>query len=166
MRAPHGVDPAYRAVRAASLNYRDVALIFEKYPAPVKDDLTPLSDGAGEVVSLGPHAVKWKKGDKVIPVCLPDWIAGRRPASFLRNIGNKDDGVLQEYMIVEEQALVPMPTKYSFVEASTLACAALTSWNALTGLNRVRPGDWVLTQGTGGCSIFAIHVSLNSVYHT
>ena len=134
-------------------------MIFEKYPAPVKDDLTPLSDAAGEVVSLGPNARRWKTGDKVIPVCLPDWIGGRQRPGKFRNMGNADDGVLQEYMIVEEQALVSMPVKYSFAEGSTLACAAPTAWNALTGLKRVGPGDWVLTQGTGGVSIFAIQVS-------
>lgn len=111
---------------------RRFALIFEKYPAPVKDDLIPLSDAAGEVVSLGPNARRWTEGDKVKGVCLPDWIAGRRKSGSSRNIGNQDDGVLQEYMVVEEQALVSMPTRYSFEEGSTLACAALTAWNALT----------------------------------
>ena len=136
-------------------------MVFDKYPAPVKDDLTLLFDAAGEVISVGPHAIRWKAGDKVMPSCLPDWIAGRSKPDG-RGLGYKTDGVLQEYMLMEEHALVPMPVDYSFVEASTLACAALTAWNALTGLNRVRPGDWVLTQGTGGTSTFAIQVSLPS----
>lgn len=144
-------------MKAASLNYRDVAIIYEKYPVPVKDDLTPLSDGAGVVAAVGPNSSRFKVGDKVIPTCFSDWVTGRREET--RSLGNTNDGVLSEYMIVDEHAVVPMPNNYSFVEASTLACAALTAWNALYGLKRVMPGDWVLTEGTGGVSLFAIQVS-------
>jgi NADPH:quinone reductase-like Zn-dependent oxidoreductase len=49
-----------------------------------------------------------------------------------------------------------MPPSLSYLEASTLSCAALTAWNALYGLKPLQPGDTVLTQGTGGVSIFAV----------
>lgn len=49
-----------------------------------------------------------------------------------------------------------MPPSLSYLQASTLSCAALTSWNALYGLKPLAPGDVVLTQGTGGVSIFAV----------
>jgi NADPH:quinone reductase-like Zn-dependent oxidoreductase len=51
-----------------------------------------------------------------------------------------------------------MPSNLNFLEASTLTCAALTAWNALYGLETraLKPGQWVLTQGTGGVSIFAL----------
>lgn len=51
-----------------------------------------------------------------------------------------------------------MPEGLNFVEASTLTCAGLTAWNALYGLvgRQVKPGDWVLTQGTGGVSLFGV----------
>jgi NADPH:quinone reductase-like Zn-dependent oxidoreductase len=44
------------------------------------------------------------------------------------------------------------------LEASTLTCAGLTAWNALYGLESraLKPGQTVLTQGTGGVSIFAL----------
>jgi NADPH:quinone reductase-like Zn-dependent oxidoreductase len=43
-----------------------------------------------------------------------------------------------------------------------LSCAALTAWNALYGLETraIKPGEYVLTQGTGGVSIFALQVRL------
>jgi NADPH:quinone reductase-like Zn-dependent oxidoreductase len=109
------------------------------------------------VVAVGPNATSFKVGDKVIPTCFTDWITGR--IGETRSLGNKNDGVLREYMTVEERGLVRMPSNYTFAEASTLACAALTAWNALYGLKRVMPGDWVLTEGTGGVSLFAIQVS-------
>ena len=51
-----------------------------------------------------------------------------------------------------------MPTTLDFQQASTLSCAALTAWNALYGVvgKSLKPGDTVLTQGTGGVSMFAL----------
>jgi NADPH:quinone reductase-like Zn-dependent oxidoreductase len=37
-----------------------------------------------------------------------------------------------------------------------LPCAALTAWRALMVETQLRPGDWVLVQGTGGVSVFAL----------
>lgn len=57
-----------------------------------------------------------------------------------------------------------MPKGLSYVEASTLPCAALTAWNALFGLKRERSnlgkGDVVLVQGTGGVSVIAMQFAL------
>ena len=53
-----------------------------------------------------------------------------------------------------------MPETLSFSEAATLPCAALTAWNALYGRQALKPGDWVLTQGTGGVSIFALQFAV------
>jgi NADPH:quinone reductase-like Zn-dependent oxidoreductase len=51
-----------------------------------------------------------------------------------------------------------MPETLSPEEASTTGCAGVTAWNALYGLksNALKPGDVVLTQGTGGVSMFAV----------
>ena len=55
-----------------------------------------------------------------------------------------------------------MPENLSAEEASTLSCAALTAWNALYGLESktLKPGDVVLTQGTGGVSLFAVQFAV------
>jgi NADPH:quinone reductase-like Zn-dependent oxidoreductase len=51
-----------------------------------------------------------------------------------------------------------MPSNLSFNQAATLSCAGVTAWNALYGVagQQVKPGDWVLTMGTGGVSVFAV----------
>jgi NADPH:quinone reductase-like Zn-dependent oxidoreductase len=92
-------------------------------------------------------------------MCTPRWITGR--ADWTRSIGNQDDGVLQDYVIVEQDGLFALPSNHDFVQGSTLACAALTAWNALYGLKSkaIMPGDWVLTEGTGGVSLFAVQAS-------
>jgi NADPH:quinone reductase-like Zn-dependent oxidoreductase len=61
--------------------------------------------------------------------------------------------------VVSEEAAVAMPSHLSFEEAATLPCAAVTAWVALTGRRRVTAGDTVLTQGTGGVSIFALQLA-------
>lgn len=55
-----------------------------------------------------------------------------------------------------------MPANLDFLQASTLTCSGLTAWNALFGVESLKPkkGDWVLVQGTGGVSIAALQVSL------
>lgn len=67
---------------------------------------------------------------------------------------------MREYAAFDENGLVFMPEGLSFEEAATLTCAGLTAWNALYGLSdkQLKPGDWVLTQGTGGVSLFGVQV--------
>ena len=71
-------------------------------------------------------------------------------------LGANLDGMLAEYAVLSEDALVPVASHLSFEEAATLPCAAVTAWVALTGHRRVTTGDTVLTQGSGGVSVFAL----------
>lgn len=80
--------------------------------------------------------------------------------SVTTGTGGVIDGGLQQYGAYNEEGLVPLPSNLNFLEGATLTCAGLTAWNALYGLKTLKPGDWVLTQGTGGVSIFAVQVRL------
>jgi NADPH:quinone reductase-like Zn-dependent oxidoreductase len=64
--------------------------------------------------------------------------------------------MLAEYAVLSEEAVVPVPSHLSFEEAATLPCAAVTAWVALTKHRQVTDGDTVLTQGSGGVSVFAL----------
>src|SRR5438876_1689277 len=64
--------------------------------------------------------------------------------------------MLAQYAVLNEEAIVPVPKHLSFEEAATLPCAAVTAWVALTSHRRVTAGDTVLTQGSGGVSVFAL----------
>jgi NADPH:quinone reductase-like Zn-dependent oxidoreductase len=66
------------------------------------------------------------------------------------------DGVMQEYMVVNEEGLAKVPEHLTDEEAATLPCAALTAWSALVTEGDVKAGDTVLVQGTGGVSLFAL----------
>jgi NADPH:quinone reductase-like Zn-dependent oxidoreductase len=58
--------------------------------------------------------------------------------------------------VFDEQGLVRIPEHLSYVEAATLPCAAVTAWNAVLCKGAIRPGEVVLTQGSGGVSLFAL----------
>jgi len=97
--------------------------------------------------------------DKVVTLFNQAHLAGSvNPAILQTGVGGAVDGTLREYGAFDEQGLVHMPSNLNFNEASTLSCAAVTAWNALYGLESraLKPGQTVLTQGTGGVSIFAL----------
>ncbi|KAL8769941.1 MAG: hypothetical protein Q9209_004188 [Squamulea sp. 1 TL-2023] len=142
-----------------SLNYRDLIIPKGKYPFPTTDNVVPGSDGAGTVEVVGTRVTQFRPGDKVLTLFNQAHQAGPISTAILgTGLGGGIDGTLRQYGFFEETGLVHMPTTIDFKEGSTLSCAALTAWNALYGLESkaLRPGDTVLTQGTGGVSIFAL----------
>jgi len=147
-------------VRAASLNYRDWAITRGSYDPGAKPPLVPLSDAVGEVVALGSGVTRVAVGERVCPTYLQDWIAGEpSPAILARKLGGPLDGVLAEYITIPEHGLVRAPQRLSDVEAATLPVAGVTAWHALFIAGRVKPGDTVLVEGTGGVSLFALQLA-------
>ncbi len=144
-------------VRAASLNYRDQIIVRGAYrTGPVTKAIVPLSDGAGEVVEIGPGVSRVKAGDRVAGTFFQVWVDGRPPKGFA-SLGNPLDGMLTELIVLHEDGVVPIPDDMSFEEASTLPCAGLTAWNALWGAGKpLRAGQSVLVQGSGGVSVAAL----------
>ncbi|MEM1036520.1 MAG: NAD(P)-dependent alcohol dehydrogenase [Pseudomonadota bacterium] len=142
-------------VHASSLNYHDFVVVMGGIPTD--DGRIPMSDGAGEVVAIGEGVTKFKVGDKVLGLFFPDWQTGEIDAQGFAGVpGDGADGFAAEYVAMYETAFTRMPEGYSYTEAATLPCAALTAWRGMFVENKVKPGDWVLTQGTGGVSIFAL----------
>lgn len=144
-------------VKAASLNYRDLLVSHGKYPGLIRPSVIPLSDGAGEVVKMGAQVGTVAIGASVTGTFYPDWISG--PISEEGTawaLGGSLDGVLAEYVVLPERAVIPVPPKLSLVEAATLPSAALTAWSALVDIAHIKAGDTVLVLGTGGLSLFAL----------
>jgi NADPH:quinone reductase-like Zn-dependent oxidoreductase len=150
-----GVGEVLVRVRASSLNFRDVMILNGQYPMPVPPGRVPLSDGAGEVVAVGAGVTRFKTGDRVINSFFPNFFGGSFNAMPEQWVVDHD-GWLTEYKTVSAEALVAMPKHLTFEEAATLPCVAVTAWSALSG---VRAGETVLTQGTGGVSLFAVQLA-------
>jgi NADPH:quinone reductase-like Zn-dependent oxidoreductase len=147
-------------VHAASLNFRDVLLAKSNYPGPHKEHVVPLSDGAGEVAAVGSAVHRVKIGDRVTANCYPQWIAGNLLSEYRPNAtGFTLDGMLAQYAVVDENAIVHLPDYLSFVEAASLPCAAVSAWSALTFGKPLAPGQTVLVQGTGGVALFGLQIA-------
>lgn len=149
-------------IRAASLNHRDLNIVAGGYTSvPLKPHAIPLSDGAGEVSEVGPGVTRWKVGDRVAPIFVQRWIGGELLPEYMPSaLGGPSDGVLAEYIVLSEEGLVRIPAHMSFEQAATLPCAAVTAWNAALVQGRLKPGQTIVTLGTGGVSLFAIQIAL------
>lgn len=142
-------------VRATSLNYHDYAVVTGMLgPRP---GVVPMSDGAGEVLAAGEGVRDFVVGDRVLGLFYPEWRDGGID-TIKRAVmpGDSADGFAASHVVRPAHWFMPMPDGLSFAEAATLPCAALTAWRALMVEARIKPGDWVLTQGTGGVSLFAL----------
>ena len=147
-------------MRACSLNYRDILIPLGGYPRNDIRPITPLSDGAGEVVEVGKSVSRFKVGDRVVGNFFQDWVSGSvNDEGLWSALGGGIDGTLSEYFVLREQGALPVPDSYSFAEAATLPCAALTAWHALVPLGKLKADDKLLLQGTGGVSIFGLQLA-------
>jgi NADPH:quinone reductase-like Zn-dependent oxidoreductase len=146
-------------MRAASLNYRDLAIArgeYGAYPLP----LVPLSDGAGEVVAVGPEVRRFRPGDLVCPAYVPDWIDGPvREETARRRLGGTVDGVLAEWVSVAEEAAVRAPAHLTAIEAAALPVAGVSAWQALFPASGLTAGQTVAVQGSGGVSLFVVQLA-------
>jgi NADPH:quinone reductase-like Zn-dependent oxidoreductase len=146
-------------MRAASLNYRDLAIARGEYGA-VTLPLVPLSDGAGEVVATGHEVRRFRPGDLVCPAYVPDWIEGPiDEAKGQRRLGGTAPGVLAEWVTVAEDAAVRAPAHLGPREAATLPVAAVSAWQALFVAGGLKGGETVAVQGSGGASLFAVQLA-------
>lgn len=143
---------------AASLNYRDTLVPRRGYGRQTgRLPLIPVSDGVGEVVAMGEGVKRVNIGDRVCPLMIQSWISGPPTKERLAStLGGPLDGVMSEYLLLDEERVVKAPGHLSDEEAATLPCAALTAWSAIVTDGGIKAGDRVLVQGTGGVAIFAL----------
>jgi NADPH:quinone reductase-like Zn-dependent oxidoreductase len=144
-------------IRAVTLNYRDLLTIKGGYGSRQKFPLIPLSDAAGIVEAVGPGVARFKIGDRAFNSFSQNWTGGTpTEEKFAGAAGGMLDGVLTQYRVFPEHGLLHPPSHLSDVEAAALPCAGLTAWSAVVKFGATRPGSVVLTQGTGGVSVFAL----------
>ncbi len=152
-------DPGPGEIRmrnhASSLNFHDYAVATAMIP--VDDKRIPMSDGAGVVEAVGEGVTEFGAGDKVMSCFFPRWEDGRPCMERILDVpGDMVDGFAAETVTKVVNSFTRIPAGYDFAQAATLPCAALTAWRALMVEARIKPGDTVLVQGSGGVSIFAL----------
>jgi NADPH:quinone reductase-like Zn-dependent oxidoreductase len=109
---------------------------------------------------VGAGVTKWKRGDRVTTLFNPGHQSGALWGDAYRMgaLGAALDGTFQQYAVFDEDWLVRLASNLSYLEGAVLSNAAVTAWNALYGGRSLKPGEWVLVQGTGGVSMFALQV--------
>jgi NADPH:quinone reductase-like Zn-dependent oxidoreductase len=113
------------------------------------------------VVAIGEGVNRVRVGDRVCGVFMQRWLDGPLTAEKSKGaLGGDVDGMLAEYVLLAQDAVVVFPEHLSYDEAATLPCAGVTAWNALHHAGEpaqaVVPGETIVIQGTGGVSIFAL----------
>ena len=153
-------------VRATSLNYHELLVVNGGIPTP--PGRIPMSDGAGEVLEVGPPlpdaprdpSCIFKPGDLVMSTFFRHWHDGEPTAVKCGAVyGESIDGYACEIATVPATSLTKAPAGLTALEAATLPCAALTAWRALVVQGGVKAGDTVLVQGSGGVSVFALQIA-------
>jgi NADPH:quinone reductase-like Zn-dependent oxidoreductase len=147
-------------VRACSINYRDFAVAAGKYfGGAIKAPAIPLSDGAGQVVAVGPRVTRFKEGDRVQSAFFQAWDDG--PPRMGPALGDGTaPGMLAELVVLPEAGVVPMADSLDYAQAACLPCAGVTAWNALyEGPRGLLPGMKVLVLGSGGVSVLALQLA-------
>lgn len=145
---------------AWSINYRDFAVAAGKYfGGALKAPAIPLSDGAGQVVAVGPDVKRFKEGDRVQGSFFMNWEEG--PPRMGPALGDGfSPGMLAELVLLPESAVVPMAESLDYAQAACLPCAGVTAWNALyEGPRALVPGMKVLVLGSGGVSMLALQLA-------
>ncbi|KAL4931789.1 zinc-dependent alcohol dehydrogenase family protein [Aspergillus undulatus] len=136
-------------IHAVSLNYRDIAMLENKYPIDVLARGIPTSDCAGEVVALGSGVQQFKLGDHVTPIWDLTNLTGteEEPPQAL---GGDVDGVLREFEVFHEKVLVKLPGHLSWGMRNLRR-------NNRMDLPRVPKEGLLRTASrTGGVSMFAL----------
>ena len=145
------------AIKAVSLNFRDLAVVTGRYPRDPSQPTIIASDGCGEVVAVGDGVAAFEVGDRVVGSFFQKWIAGPFAREYGASaLGGAIDGVLTQFRVFNQEGLLRLPEHLSFAEGATLPCAGLTAWNALVPTGHLQAGDTVLLLGTGGVSIFGL----------
>ena len=144
-------------LRANSINYRDLSIVSDPASRGIALPLIPNSDGAGEVLAVGPGVSEFAAGDRVAGCFFQRWSDGAcTPSAMASALGGAIGGVLAEEVNLSAGGLVKVPDHLTYAEAATLPCAALTAWRALIDVGKLKAGDTVLLLGTGGVSVFAL----------
>ncbi len=136
-----GVGQIRVRVRASALNRADLMQREGHYPVPpgVPADM-PGMEYAGEVDAVGPSAMLWKIGDRVMGI-----IGGAGHA---------------EYLCVHEREAIPVPKALSWEDAAAIPEVFLTAYDALFTRLALRTGETVLIHAVGsGVGTAAVQIA-------
>ena len=105
-------------INAVSLNFRDIAVLDGRYPAPALEGGIVASDAAAEVAAVGSAVKDFAIGDRVSVIFNLVGLTGSEDEPYQRMLSSEVDGVLRENAIYEDKYLVHLPEHLSWEEVS------------------------------------------------
>ena len=112
---------------------------------PHKFPIIPGWDAAGKIAKVGKSVKDYKVGDEVYAYTRKDTI---------------QEGTYAEYIAVPADFVSIKPKKTNFAQAAALPLVALTAWQALFDVAKLKKGQTVLIQsGSGGVGSLAIQLA-------
>ena len=151
-------------VRAVALNRGDLEILESQMGRDISG-LEVASDAAGDVLAVGAAVRGIRSGMRVTNTYFKNWVDGPPSQEQLgANRGATIDGVLSDYIVLDDTGVVPAPKGLSYEEAATLPTAGLAAWSATIGQN-VHRGQTVVVEGTGGVSMFALQFAAAAGAH-
>jgi NADPH:quinone reductase-like Zn-dependent oxidoreductase len=147
-------------INATAIQYLDGALVEGKLAPNLAFPYIPGCEAAGVVAAVGKHVTRWKTGDRVLVPFVERWEAGKTTTyhNAVRT-GVNLPGTLSEYRVAPENTVVRSPRNLTDQEAATLPVIGLTAWASLVNQAKIRPGQTILVQGSGGISLFALQIA-------
>lgn len=138
-------DDVLVEIHAAAINVLDLKIksgefkLILPYPMP----LILGHDLAGKVIGVGSLVQRFKPGDKVY--ARPD---------------DTRIGTFAEKIAIKESSLAHKPANLTMEEAASLPLVALTAWQALVDIAKLKKGQKVFIQaGSGGVGVIAIQLA-------
>jgi len=121
-------------VKAAGVNPIDmkIRMGFMKEIRPVEMPFIPGGEAAGVIVAIGAGVTKFKVGDEVIALTMKNAYA--------------------QYVVTNENAVLPKPEGLSFEEAASIGVNIGTAQSVLFTEGNLEKGQKVLIQGGGGAA--------------
>ncbi|MBI3933256.1 MAG: zinc-binding dehydrogenase [Acidobacteria bacterium] len=163
LQRPHpGPRQVLVQVKAAALNHLDL-WVRQGLPG-VSLPIILGSDAAGIVEEVGRGITQYRAGDKVLAQpghgCgrCEQCLCGRENycASY-RIVGEHVNGVQAEYVVLDEDKMLRMPSRLSFEEGAALPLVFMTAWEMLVNKGGVGPTDTVLviaaSSGVGSAAV-------------
>jgi NADPH:quinone reductase len=138
--APPGPGELQVRIQARGVQYVDVLMLAGKYQFRPEPPFIPGSEGAGEVVAIGPGVTGFKPGDRVM---------SRHRLGGFAQLGNS-----------KAEDCDVIPSGMSLEEAAVFRNVHHTAYHALLQRGRLKAGDWVLIHGAaGGIGLPAIQIA-------
>lgn len=118
------------AVRAAGVNFVDGLICQGRYQMRPATPYVPGGEIAGDVLAVGEGVRRVGVGERVM--AMTGW------------------GAFAERVVVNADALEPVPDALSYGQAASFVQSYSTAWFTLARRARLGPGEWLLVLGAGG----------------